>query len=83
MNNIGYIDYNLQYGISVYDELVVKQDRWVELNGNTLEREVYTDEEFRGDIPAHFSPIEAAMTCNRNHRLYGCLPYRDVRMRHF
>ena len=62
MNNIGYIDYNLQYGISVYDELVVKQDRWVELNGNTLEREVYTDEEFRGDIPAHFSPIEAAMT---------------------
>lgn len=62
MNNIGYIDYNHQYGISIYDELVVKQDRWVELNGNTLEREVYTDEEFRGDIPADFSPVEAAMT---------------------
>ena len=39
-----------------------KQDRWVELNGNTLEREVYTDEEFHGDIPADFSPVEAAMT---------------------
>ena len=62
MNNIGYIDYNHMYGISTYDELVVKQDRWVELNGNTLEREVYTDEEFRGDIPADFSPVEAAMT---------------------
>ena len=46
MNNIGEMDYNSEYGISVYDELVVKQDRWVELNGNTLEREVYTDEEF-------------------------------------
>lgn len=62
INNIGYIDYNRLYGISIYDELVVKQDRWVELNGNTLEREVYTDEEFRGDIPADFSPVEAAMT---------------------
>lgn len=62
MNNIGNIDYNHMYGISTYDELVVKQDRWVELNGNTLEREVYTDEEFRGDIPADFSPVEAAMT---------------------
>ena len=28
---------------TVYDELVVMQDRWVELNGNTLEREVYTE----------------------------------------
>lgn len=62
MNNIGEMDYNSEYGISVYDELVVKQDRWVELNGNTLEREVYTDEEFHGDIPADFSPVEAAMT---------------------
>ncbi len=62
INNIGYIDYNHEYGIGTYDELVVKQDRWVELNGNTLEREVYTDEEFRGDIPTDFSPVEAAMT---------------------
>lgn len=62
MSNIGYIDYNHEFAMSTYDELVVKQDRWVELNGNTLEREVYTDEEFRGDIPADFSPIEAAMT---------------------
>lgn len=62
INNIGNMDYNGEYGISVYDELVVKQDRWVELNGNTLEREVFTDEEFRGDMPADFSPVEAAMT---------------------
>lgn len=62
MNNVGEMDYSGEYGIELYDELVVKQDRWVELNGNTLEREVYTDEEFHGEIPADFSPVEAAMT---------------------
>lgn len=64
MNNIGDMDYSGDYGIEVYDELVVKQDTWVELNGNTFEREVYTYQEF-GDIsqvPADFSPVEAAMT---------------------
>lgn len=64
MNNIGNMDYYSEYGIEVYDELVVKQDTWVELNGNTLEREVYTYQEF-GDasqVPADFSPVEAAMT---------------------
>lgn len=62
MNNIGNMDYSGEYGIDIYDEVVVKQDRWVELNGKTLEREVYTDEEFHGDIPTDFSPVEAAMT---------------------
>lgn len=48
---------------TVYDELVVMQDRWVELNGNTLEREVYTEDEFYGDLPAGgFKPVEAAMS---------------------
>ena len=48
----------------MYDELVVKQDIWAELNGNTLEREVYTYQEFGDDsqVPAGFSPVEAAMT---------------------
>ena len=48
---------------TVYDELVVMQDRWVELNGNTLEREVYTEDEFYGDLPVGgFKPVEAAMS---------------------
>lgn len=46
----------------VLDELLVKQDRWEELNGNTLEHEVYTDQEFSGDKPDDFSPVEASMT---------------------
>lgn len=62
MNNIGDMDYYGQYGIQVYDELVVKQDRWAELNGNTLEREVYTDQEFGDELPADFTPVEASMT---------------------
>ena len=61
MNNIGDMDYQGEFGIEVYDELVVMQDRWAELNGNTLEREVWTDQEFGDDLPADFSPKEAAM----------------------
>lgn len=64
LNNIGDMDYYGEYGIDVYDELVVKQDIWAELNGNTLEREVYTYQEFgdESDVPEDFSPVEAAMT---------------------
>lgn len=64
MDNLGDMDYYNEYGIEVYDELVVKQDIWAELNGNTLEREVYTYQEFGDDsqVPAGFSPVEAAMT---------------------
>lgn len=62
MNNVGNMDYHNDLGIEVYDELVVKQDQWVELNGNSLEREVYTYQEFGKDVPATFSPAEAAMT---------------------
>lgn len=52
---------------TVYDELVVMQDRWVELNGNTLEREVYTEDEFYGDLPVGgFKPVEAAMSYSAN-----------------
>ena len=41
----------------LYDELVVMQgSKWVELNGNSLMRSVYTEEEFNGDIPDDFSP---------------------------
>lgn len=61
-NNVGNMDYYSVMGISLYDELIVQQDQWVELNGNTLEREVYTYQEFKDDLPADFSPVEAAMT---------------------
>jgi hypothetical protein len=62
MENIGDMDYSNSYGIQVYDELVVKQDKWAELNGNTLEREVYTEQEFGDELPADFAPVEATMT---------------------
>ncbi len=61
MDNIGDMDYYGDYGIDEYDELVVMQDRWAELNGNTLEREVWTDQEFGDDLPDGFAPKEAAM----------------------
>lgn len=60
--NAGYVD---SYGetFEVPDEVIVMQDRWAELNGVTLEREVYTEDEFRGDLPkAGFNPVMAAMT---------------------
>ena len=62
MENLGYMDINADYNISVFDELVVQQDQWVELNGNTLQREVYTYQEFKNDLPENFSPVEACMT---------------------
>ena len=47
----------------LYDELVVMQgSKWVELNGNSLMKSVYTEEEFNGDIPDDFSPVDAVMT---------------------
>ena len=55
------VSYSGDYGIDEYDELVVMQDRWAELNGNTLEHEVWTDQEFGDDLPADFAPKEAAM----------------------
>lgn len=60
--NAGYASrYREVYDIS--DEVIVMQDRWAELNGKTLERSVYTDEEFKGDFPeAGFKPVSIAMT---------------------
>lgn len=47
----------------LYDELVVMQgSKWVELNGNSLMKSVYTEDEFNGTIPNDFSPINAVMT---------------------
>ena len=64
MSHMGLNDYQNLYKMEVYDELLVKQgkDNWVELNGNTLERAVRTIDEFRGDVPENFEPVEAAMT---------------------
>ena len=60
--NAGYLG---PYGevFETSDEVGVMQDRWVELNGSTLERSVYTEDEFRGDLPeAGLHPQAAAMT---------------------
>lgn len=60
--NAGYLG---PYGevFETSDEVGVMQDRWVELNGSTLERSVYTEDEFRGDLPeVGLHPQAAAMT---------------------
>lgn len=63
IEDIGYLPSSYSEATaSVYDEIVVMQDRWEELNGNTLEHEVYTDQEFQNDLPADFSPVEGCMT---------------------
>lgn len=47
----------------LYDELVVMQgSRWVELNGNSLMRSVYTEDEFNEGVSDNFSPVDAVMT---------------------
>ena len=63
MEHIG-VEYDFGFSDAVYDEIVVMQgkDNWVELNGNTMEHEVYTKEEFGNDLPENFEPVEAAMT---------------------
>lgn len=49
--------------VDIKNEVGVIQDRWVELNGNTMERSVYTEDEFYGDLPeVGFDPLMAAMT---------------------
>ena len=54
--NAGHVgSYGELYDVS--DEVGVMQERWAELNGTTLERSVYTDQEFRGSFPeAGFHP---------------------------
>ncbi len=56
------MDYDRLCNVTLFDELVVQQKQWAELNGNTLQREVYTYQEFRDDLPEGFSPVEACMT---------------------
>lgn len=54
---------NDDYGPVVTSEIsVVQKDKMLDLNGNTLEREVYTEEEFDDGAPAGFSPIDAFQT---------------------
>lgn len=60
--NAGYVSSSGET-YEVPDEVVVMQNTWVELNGVTLEHEVDTEDEFRGDLPAAgFDPVMAAMT---------------------
>ena len=60
--NAGHVgSYGELYDVS--DEVGVMQERWAELNGTTLERSVYTDQEFRGSFPeAGFHPQAISMT---------------------
>lgn len=60
--NTGDADYYESFGIDEYDEVIVRGDQWEELNGNTLAHEVYTSEEFGGDLPEGFKPVEGAFT---------------------
>lgn len=65
-------------GYVLYDEVLVKQkDQWVEINGNTMEKSLNTIEEFNGDIPDGYDPVDAVMTytskliLNRNGHIYA------------
>lgn len=59
---IGEADYYDAFGIDEYDEIVVKCDKWEELNGKTLQHETYTIEEFGDDVPENFNPVECSYT---------------------
>lgn len=59
---VGEADYYDSFGIDEYDEVIVKGDKWEELNGNALEHETYTTDEFGGDVPEGFEPAEGAFT---------------------
>lgn len=59
---IGEADYYDSFGIDEYDELVVRGDKWEELNGKSLQHETYTIEEFGDDVPENFKPVECSYT---------------------
>lgn len=59
---VGNADYYGDFGIEEFDEVIVKGDQWEELNGNTLEHETYTLEEFGDDLPEGFKPAEGTYT---------------------
>ena len=59
---VGNADYYGDFGIEEFDEVIVKGDQWEELNGNTLEHETYTLEEFGDDLPEGFKPVEGTYT---------------------
>ncbi len=60
--SIGNADYYGDFGIEEFDEVIIKGDKWEELNGNTLEHETYTAEEFGDDLPEGFKPVEGTYT---------------------
>lgn len=60
----------------ISDEVGVMQKDWAELNGNTLQVSVHTEEEFRGQLPeAGFHPQAIAMTYSSKAMLNsdGCI----------
>lgn len=59
---VGNADYYGDFGIEEFDEVIIKGDQWEELNGNTLEHETYTLEEFGDDLPEGFKPAEGTYT---------------------
>lgn len=54
------------YGATPQEIVVVQKDKCVELNGYSLQREIYTEEEFADGVPAGFEPKDVAMTYKGN-----------------
>lgn len=54
------------YGSIPQEIVVVQKDKCVELNGYSLQREIYTEEEFADGVPAGFEPMDVAMTFKGN-----------------
>ena len=59
---LGEADYYESFGLEEYDEVVVKCDKWEELNGKNLQHETYTLEEFGDEVPENFKPAECSYT---------------------
>lgn len=51
-------------GIDPIDDelMIIQENKCIELHGNTLERQVFSEEEFLGEIPAGFSPQDAVLS---------------------
>ena len=64
LENFNYVDYyNFGNSVVLNDEVIVMQkNKWVELNGNSFTREIYTEEEFMDGMPANCEPENAVMT---------------------
>lgn len=57
---------NDDYAVIAQEIVVVQKNKCIELNGYSLQREIYTEEEFADGVPAGFEPKDVAMSYKGN-----------------